>query len=882
MTSSRYGWVLNLIAGTLVAILAAADPVQAQPGRGGFGRGGFGGGGFGGGGIGDALSREDVQKEIGLSEEQRQQISSLQTTLRDDPEFQTLMQRMQETPQEERMQLFGEIRSLSERRINGLLNPEQQKRLRELTFQRDGMRSLQSPGAAQQFGLSEEQQEQVTAATQEYDRARFEIRFNRELSEEERNQRSEELRTQFETKVRGVLTPQQTQAFEQQKGKAFEFAQDSGRGGPSPAAPVSAAPVAVPVQRPTAAAAFGAPAPEGVAPTLSFGTSPAGERTEPVKELTFNFRYAPWEDVLRLFAEAAGLTLDLNVVPPGTFNYLDNRKFTPAQALDVINGYLLQKGYILVQRDEFLVVLNLDNPIPPNLVPTVPVSDLPSRGRNELLTIIIAVEGMTAEDAAAEAQALMGPQGKAVALAKANRVVLTDIGSNLQRVHALLTGLTVPTGDKVFKQFKLRHIAVIEADMILRDLLGLQPRGVQNVSAGTGRDSSRGGFSGFGGFDPRQFSSRSSSSTPAPATRSGTTSDSELRVQIAIDERTNALLVTASQDDMRIVEEAILTLDVPLVEGEFSRSAREPYLEVYQLESSDALEVTKTLDVLFPGTVINEDGRARRIHVKATPDQHREIAAMIRRLDGAGGGIELAVIPLGRLDSYTATASIQQLFLADGNSAPIVQPHPTGNGLLVRGTTEQVSQIRLLLTQLEPGNGIGGGRVRTIPLGGRDPSEFLEALEEAWNASGRTPIRARVPSSPGTVRDRRIPALEPQAPEVAPGDRSGSQRPAGDNPAGEEPSGDRRRPEPVTPPVEHQKSRPARGSRVTKRTVRTTCLKRSWGACWISLKPTFRSLRTVPPSRPVRSPTARSQSRSVAAIWSLPLRIPKLWTIWKT
>ncbi len=82
--------------------------------------------------------------------------------------------------------------------------------------------------------------------------------------------------------------------------------------------------------------------------------------------MSLNFRYAPWAEVLKLFAERAGLTLDLTETPPGTFNYYDKKSYTPTEALDILNGYLLQKGYILVRRDEFLVCLRLDgNPILP-------------------------------------------------------------------------------------------------------------------------------------------------------------------------------------------------------------------------------------------------------------------------------------------------------------------------------------------------------------------------------------------------------------------------------------------------------------------------------------------------------------------------------------
>ncbi|MDT9046906.1 hypothetical protein RSW36_27705, partial [Escherichia coli] len=83
--------------------------------------------------------------------------------------------------------------------------------------------------------------------------------------------------------------------------------------------------------------------------------------------------------------------------PPGSFSYFDDRAFTPTEALDVLNGYLLPKGYVLVRRDRFLVSLNLDQGIPPNLVPSVTVDELAQRGRNELVSLVIPVTGLEAE-----------------------------------------------------------------------------------------------------------------------------------------------------------------------------------------------------------------------------------------------------------------------------------------------------------------------------------------------------------------------------------------------------------------------------------------------------------------------------------------------------
>ena len=772
-TGLRNKLVLSVL--PLMLALAVSD-AQAQ--FGGPPGGGRSRGGFGGGGSAELLRNEAVQKELGLTPDQISKIEEAQRGMRDNPEIRELFSKMREVSSEERGAIFAQVREIMERQTTASISDDQKKRLGELVLQQQGMRALGDDKTAESLGLSDDQRTQAKSIIDDYENKRREVRFNRDLSDEDRDAQLDKLNAERDEKVGAILTAQQRSTFTQRQGRAFDFS--GGSNPPAGPTPVTGAPVtgAAPAgPRPTAIETV---VPEGAEATVSFG---GGERPEgkPVEEMSFNFRYAPWEDVLKLFADASGLTLDLYAIPPGTFNYYDAGKYSPTQALDILNGYLIQKGFILVRRDEFLVVMNIDTGIPPNLVPTVDVADLPNRGRNELLRVVMPLPaGMTPEDAATEVQALLGPQGTAVPLSKTGRLVLTDIGSNLQRVNSLLSGLDIEDGEKVFRQFRLENINVLDADTVIRDLFGLGPRGVENVSASAG-GSSR------GGFDPRSFfssrfgsSSRDSSSRSSSGT-SAAAADPNAAVKVAVDERTNSLLVTASPQNMKLVEEAVTSIDIPEGNGVVNRATREPYLEVYQLKSADAMEVTKTLNVLYPGTVVNEDGRARRIHIQATPEMHREIADTINRLDGQGGGSQVAVIPLGRLDSYTATASIQQLFLLDGNDAPIVQPHPTGNGLIVRGSSDQVEQIKLLLTQLDPAQGggaFGGGNVRQIPLGGRDPEEFLKALQQLWGTSGRNPIRTVVPSAgSGTIKAQKIPALQDREPEAAP--RSSDRR---DNP----------------------------------------------------------------------------------------------------
>jgi type II secretory pathway component GspD/PulD (secretin)/Spy/CpxP family protein refolding chaperone len=711
----------------------------------------------------DIARMDEVVAELKMTDEQKTKLSDIRTAA-----F-TEARGVFRASEEERPKLIEALRAKVTGQVNSALKPDQATRLTQLYVQRMGYRVLADDATASELKLSDDQKAKIKAAMDESTKARSTVRFDQKLSREERDAKSEELSKARDAKIAGLLSDTQKSAFEAKKGRVFVFADQRTK------ATVAQAPaVTADGSRPDAGAATAVPSPGSNTvgtsaapmgdPVLSFGGSV--KKGESVQELSFNFRYAPWADVLEMFAAAAGLTLDLGVTPVGTFNYFDDKKYTPTQALDVINGYLLQKGYLIIQRDKFLVVLrgdDPDNPIPPNLIPIVTVEELAKRGNNELLEVDIQLEGLSAKDAATEVEELIGRYGKVVGLKLSNRLVIRDTGANLRRIHRLLTGVKVD-GDRVFRRFQLEHIDVVDAEVLIRELFGL-PAGAENVSAGSA--SSRFGYSRSSSSsyrDPRFGSGGSSSRTPTPA------APKEEAVNVTTDERTNALLITASPADIKIAEEAIKAIDVEGNGEGGGRGNNKPYLEVYQLQTASAQEVAKTLGVLYPGTVVNEDGESGRLHIQATPKMHKDIAEAIRRLDGLSGGLQVAVIPLGRLDAYTATASIQSLFFNDVN-APVIQPHPTNNALILRGQPQQIDQVRKLLEQMDPTDRAkGGGNVRTIPLGGRNAKEFANLLEKMINNSGRAKIRQIVPSAGGPIRSRRIPGIADELDKEEPAD----------------------------------------------------------------------------------------------------------------
>ncbi|MEZ6067199.1 MAG: secretin N-terminal domain-containing protein [Planctomycetaceae bacterium] len=733
---------------------------------------GPGPGGFGGPGnstVSTELRRGTVREELGLSEDQSRALDELLNTSANGDVFREYMGRLREAKSpEERTALQQELQDSMARReqetsarIEEILKPEQYKRARQIVLHRAGTQALAEPEVADGLGLSTEQQQQL----QQLNDARMFAR--QELGFRPTPEQLAAFRTEWDAKVFAVLDDEQRGKFDELRGAppADDPSATAAANAPVPRTTASTPAAASPATLNNAVGPGSAPAPidtpneSGVISSFGGSSAEVANRSAEEARYSFNFRYAPWSEVLKLFATQAGLTADLDVVPPGTFSYFDDGVYTMTQALDILNGYLLPKGYVLIRRDRFLVCLAIDgNPIPPNNIPYVPLSELPQRGRNEMMTVIFPLEGADINAAAAEVTNLIGPQGKVVGLKTTNSLVVTDIGDNLLRIQGLLKDIAAGPQDAVFRSYTLQYIAVDEAETMVRSLLGLAT-GAQDVSAGSGSE-------GRGGFDPRMFERMREMARSGGG--GGPVTPISADPQITSNVRTNSLLVSATPAQQKIVEEALAVIDVEEEESTFYSRSRKPYLQVYEVSTSDPREVVKTLQVLVPGVVVNEDGRNGKIHILATEDQHREVALLVRQLDGQGSGDQIIVIPLVKMDPISAAATLRSMFIADGEAAPTIEPDLYGRQVMIRGTSSQIAQAQQLLLNLgEDGTGQRrpgeGGMLRNLPLSGRDPEEFLPLLQRTFEAGSKTQIRIVRPQDRGPIKDIRTPNPQPSS-----------------------------------------------------------------------------------------------------------------------
>jgi hypothetical protein len=164
-----------------------------------------------------------VQEDLKLSAEQKQHLQELMRGAQQG--VQQFMQTIASLPPEEREKKHQEFRQEANKAIGQvlgeLLNPEQQKRLRQIVLQQEGLFSLGNPEVAGELKLSDEQKSKFMAVIQETQK-RFEaLQRKAQMTgkPEEVQREASAIRKEQEGKIEALLTDAQRQQWKQTLGK---------------------------------------------------------------------------------------------------------------------------------------------------------------------------------------------------------------------------------------------------------------------------------------------------------------------------------------------------------------------------------------------------------------------------------------------------------------------------------------------------------------------------------------------------------------------------------------------------------------------------------------------------------------------------------------
>ena len=190
---------------------AAAEPPATPPARGpGGGRGGF-----------NLFANESVQKDLALTDEQKESLKKISDDFRSS---------MSGLSQEDRQSKMPELRKAMEDKIGAVLNDKQNARLMEIQVQVQGLAALAIKEVAEALKLTDDQVNKIKDLTKSLDDARREAFQGGGGGDPDVREKLAKLRTETNDKILAMLNSDQKANFEKLQGAKIDLPAFGGGG----------------------------------------------------------------------------------------------------------------------------------------------------------------------------------------------------------------------------------------------------------------------------------------------------------------------------------------------------------------------------------------------------------------------------------------------------------------------------------------------------------------------------------------------------------------------------------------------------------------------------------------------------------------------------
>ncbi len=184
-------------------------------------------------------------------------------------------------------------------------------------------------------------------------------------------------------------------------------------------------------------------------------TGPLTAQDKPKAEertIVFQPRTLPWPATFEWLSSTTGWPVIASSQPTkGTFTYFpapSNQKYTLGEVIDLLNEGLLSQNYVLIRRDKSILLASADQPLDSALVPRVSIADLDKRGNSEIVSVVISLKSLAADEFAPELKKLLSVFGEVVVVSRANQLVVRDVASNLRRAIHLIQEVELRENDR--------------------------------------------------------------------------------------------------------------------------------------------------------------------------------------------------------------------------------------------------------------------------------------------------------------------------------------------------------------------------------------------------------------------------------------------------
>ena len=351
-----------------------------------------------------------------------------------------------------------------------------------------------------------------------------------------------------------------------------------------------------------------------------FDTGIDYEPISPRTRVTFNLEDADLPDLVRLISSITGKRFIL----PGKTRSIKATVYAPtkvtvSEAYNAFLSILEVNGMTVVPAGRYLKIQESAN------IENQPVSlytgGSPTPTDDRYVTRLHRMTNISAEDASQLLARFKSPAGAVTAYAPTNTLILTDTGRQIRRMLRILESIDVArTGEQIW----IEPIHYANATEIAEKLREIFPDSGGGASAGEGGAAAR---------PARRVTARqgAAASNAAAAGNTAATVGSAAPARITSiipEERTNSLIILATERAYMRILEMIRYLDVPL-EGEGR-------IHVHYVQNGNAEDIASTLSSLIGG------GSGSSGATAGAPGGARRNVAAAAAGGGGGGGPTVA------------------------------------------------------------------------------------------------------------------------------------------------------------------------------------------------------------------------------------------------
>lgn len=316
-------------------------------------------------------------------------------------------------------------------------------------------------------------------------------------------------------------------------------------------------------------------------PVMEVSVPPTHVITNGEKGLRLNFRNAPLELALNYLSEAAGfIIMPGGADVRGKIDVWSNQPLTQDEAVDVLNTALAKNGYSAYLYGRTLKIVSLDTArkeespviVEPN-PDRIPKTD-------KVVTQIIPVKFIEAVQLSKDLQPLIPSPNTLTANQGGNSLLVTDTQSHVRRIAEIVQALdTAISSVSKVSVFTLKYADAKSIANVIKELFQSQDTS-QNRGQGGGGPARFFNLMRGGGPGGDQNTTPNNGRAPTP------------RVTAVADDRSNAVVVSAPEDQMKVIDGLIKDIDRPADEI--------TELRVFRLKNADPQDMAAELASLFP------------------------------------------------------------------------------------------------------------------------------------------------------------------------------------------------------------------------------------------------------------------------------------------